>query len=67
MCIMPINTLQNWMAEFNLWLPTDPSASPLAVHGEVRPRHFGIFVLNDMHKTIAARAKASNIIIYSLI
>ncbi|CAH1394932.1 unnamed protein product [Nezara viridula] len=57
MCIMPINTLQNWVAEFNLWLPTDPTISSLAVHGEVRPRNFGIFVLNDMHKTIAARAK----------
>lgn len=57
MCIMPINTLQNWVAEFNLWLPTDPTTSSLAVHGEVRPRNFGIFVLNDMHKTIAARSK----------
>ncbi|XP_014283942.1 uncharacterized protein [Halyomorpha halys] len=57
MCIMPINTLQNWVAEFNLWLPTDPTICSLAVHGEVRPRNFGIFVLNDMHKTIAARAK----------
>lgn len=57
MCIMPINTLQNWMSEFNMWLPTDPTSSPLAVHGEVRPRNFGIYVLNDLHKTIASRAK----------
>ena len=21
LCIMPINTLQNWLAEFNMWLP----------------------------------------------
>jgi RAD54-like protein 2 len=21
LCIMPINTLQNWMAEYNMWLP----------------------------------------------
>ncbi|KAL1116799.1 hypothetical protein AAG570_005269 [Ranatra chinensis] len=57
MCIMPINTLQNWMAEFNMWLPTDPSSSPLSLTGEVRPRNFGLFVLNDLHKTISARAR----------
>lgn len=59
MCIMPINTLQNWMAEFNLWLPSDASTSPLAAHGPVRARNFNIFVLNDLHKTIASRSKVS--------
>ncbi|XP_034243565.1 uncharacterized protein LOC117646615 isoform X2 [Thrips palmi] len=57
MCIMPINTLQNWLSEFNMWMPDDPLATPLAVQGEVRPRTFGIFVLNDSHKTLKARAK----------
>ncbi|XP_039295723.1 LOW QUALITY PROTEIN: uncharacterized protein LOC111049654 [Nilaparvata lugens] len=57
LCIMPINTLQNWLAEFNMWLPTDPSNSPLSAHGEVRPRNFPIYVLNDLQKTITARAK----------
>ncbi|XP_044272177.1 helicase ARIP4-like isoform X2 [Tribolium madens] len=59
LCIMPINTLQNWMAEFNMWLPTEEAVatSPLTVHGEVRPRKFNLHVLNDSHKTLAARHK----------
>lgn len=35
LCIMPINTLQNWLAEYNMWLPKDPTNSPLLSHGEV--------------------------------
>nr|XP_032510845.1 helicase ARIP4 [Danaus plexippus plexippus] len=57
LCIMPINTLQNWVAEFNMWLPVDASISPLSAHGEVRPRNFPIYVLNDSHKTLQMRAK----------
>lgn len=57
--IMPINTLQNWLNEFNMWLPLPENVekSPLNEGGEVRPRHFNIFVLNDSQKTLAARAK----------
>lgn len=57
LCIMPINTLQNWMAEFNMWVPADPEATPLREQGEVRPRNFNLFVLNDTHKTLVARSK----------
>ncbi|XP_026751515.1 uncharacterized protein LOC113511970 isoform X2 [Galleria mellonella] len=57
LCIMPINTLQNWVAEFNMWLPLDATNSPLAAHGEVRARNFPIYVLNDSHKTLQMRAK----------
>ncbi|CAG9862578.1 unnamed protein product [Phyllotreta striolata] len=59
LCIMPINTLQNWMAEYNMWLPTDENIgnSPLNAHGEVRPRNFNLHVLNDSHKTLVARSK----------
>lgn len=52
LCVMPINTLQNWVAEFNKWIPTtsdDPST--------VRPRQFDVFILNDQQKTLSARAK----------
>lgn len=56
---MPINTLQNWLHEFNMWLPLpeDAEKSPLSKDGEVRPRKFNIFVLNDSHKTLNSRAK----------
>ena len=56
--IMPINTLQNWLHEFNMWtpLPEDADKSPLKKDGEVRPRQFNIFVLNDSQKTLTARA-----------
>ncbi|XP_030023401.2 uncharacterized protein LOC115442500 [Manduca sexta] len=57
LCIMPINTLQNWVAEFNMWLPLDASISPLTAHGDVRARNFPIYVLNDSHKTLQMRAK----------
>lgn len=57
LCIMPINTLQNWVAEFNMWLPVDPETSPLKEQGEVSSRHFPIFVLNDNQKSLTARAK----------
>ncbi|CAH2007818.1 unnamed protein product [Acanthoscelides obtectus] len=58
LCIMPINTLQNWMAEYNMWLPIAENApnSPLNAHGEVRPRNFNLHVLNDSHRTLIARA-----------
>lgn len=56
LCIMPINTLQNWVAEFNMWLPVDPTTSPLKEQGEVLPRQFPLLVLNDNQKTLSARA-----------
>lgn len=51
-CVMPINTLQNWYAEFDMWIPKH-SDNP----EYIRPRHFDVFVLNDQQKTLTARAK----------
>uniref|UniRef100_A0A1A9V6H7 Helicase ARIP4 n=1 Tax=Glossina austeni TaxID=7395 RepID=A0A1A9V6H7_GLOAU len=51
-CVMPINTLQNWNAEFDMWIPK-MSENP----EYVRPRNFDVFVLNDQHKTFSARAR----------
>lgn len=57
--IMPINTLQNWLNEFNMWIPSAENADkcPLKDQSEVRPRNFKIHVLNDSQKTLSARAK----------
>lgn len=45
------------MAEFNMWLPDDPEKTNLKSSGEVRPRNFNLYVLNDTHKTLNARSK----------
>ncbi|KAK6176105.1 hypothetical protein SNE40_014453 [Patella caerulea] len=55
LCIVPINTLQNWMVEFNMWAP-DPSCVPPG-YTDVLPRNFKVFLLNDNYKTTSARAK----------
>jgi len=58
---MPINTLQNWMAEFNMWLPlsddTKISLEDTNKNSETINRQFPLFVLNDFHKTLSARGK----------
>ena len=51
-CVMPINTLQNWYAEFDMWIPKH-SDNP----DYIRPRHFDVYVLNDQQKTLTARSK----------
>jgi RAD54-like protein 2 len=30
LCIVPINTIQNWLAEFNYWLPAKVSQPPFS-------------------------------------
>ncbi|XP_051777134.1 helicase ARIP4 isoform X2 [Erpetoichthys calabaricus] len=55
--IVPVNTLQNWLSEFNLWLPAREALIKDFNEAEVRPRDFKVHILNDEHKTTAARAK----------
>ena len=54
---MPINTLQNWICEFDHWVPARARDSALSRTGDVRPRNFGIYVLNDTLKSLDQRAK----------
>ncbi|CAI9719372.1 helicase ARIP4 isoform X2 [Octopus vulgaris] len=58
LCIVPINTIQNWLAEFNMWLPEkSPEDSEDKANLDVTTRNFKLFVINDNHKTTLARAK----------
>ena len=54
--IVPVNTLMNWIAEFNHWLPK--AGSPAAQEGgpiPVEPRPFKLFYLSDAAKTMETR------------
>ncbi|KAM9799888.1 helicase ARIP4 [Syngnathus typhle] len=55
--IVPVNTLQNWLAEFNLWLPPQEALSPDTDPNLFLGRSFKVQILNDEHKTTMARAK----------
>ncbi|XP_037947638.1 helicase ARIP4 [Teleopsis dalmanni] len=52
LCVMPINTIQNWLSEFNTWTPKTSDDEDV-----IRTRRFDVFVLNDSQKTLTARAK----------
>lgn len=50
--IMPINTIQNWVNEFNLWTPAEAISS-----SDVIKRNFKIFAINESHKSLGARTR----------
>uniref|UniRef100_A0A8C4HBN4 RAD54 like 2 n=1 Tax=Dicentrarchus labrax TaxID=13489 RepID=A0A8C4HBN4_DICLA len=57
LAIVPVNTLQNWLTEFNLWLPPQEALSPDTDPTVAVGRAFKVHILNDEHKTTLARAK----------
>uniref|UniRef100_H2LAB5 RAD54 like 2 n=1 Tax=Oryzias latipes TaxID=8090 RepID=H2LAB5_ORYLA len=57
LAIVPVNTLQNWLTEFNLWLPPSEALPPDTDPSVVLARTFKVHILNDEHKTTLARAK----------
>ncbi|XP_054472230.1 helicase ARIP4 isoform X2 [Anoplopoma fimbria] len=57
LAIVPVNTLQNWLTEFNLWLPPQEALSPDTDPALVAGRTFKVHIVNDEHKTTVSRAK----------
>uniref|UniRef100_A0AAQ6A150 RAD54 like 2 n=1 Tax=Amphiprion ocellaris TaxID=80972 RepID=A0AAQ6A150_AMPOC len=57
LAIVPVNTLQNWLSEFNMWVPPPEALSPDTDPALVTPRTFKVHILNDEHKNTATRAK----------
>ncbi|CAH2312556.1 helicase ARIP4 isoform X1 [Pelobates cultripes] len=60
LAIVPVNTLQNWLAEFNMWLPPTESLPPDHNSQLIQGRAFKVHCMSDEHKTTAARAKVVN-------
>lgn len=58
--IVPVNTLQNWLSEFNTWVPPQEALPPNTDPGLVTPRTFKVHILNDEHKNTVTRAKVVN-------
>uniref|UniRef100_A0A3P8V5Z9 RAD54 like 2 n=1 Tax=Cynoglossus semilaevis TaxID=244447 RepID=A0A3P8V5Z9_CYNSE len=57
LAIVPVNTLQNWLSEFNSWVPSPEALPPDTDQGLLAPRTFKVHILNDEHKNTATRAK----------
>lgn len=49
---LKVNTLQNWLTEFNLWLPPQEALSPDADPALFAGRTFKVHILNDEHKYV---------------
>ncbi|XP_013857229.1 helicase ARIP4 isoform X2 [Austrofundulus limnaeus] len=57
LAIVPVNTLQNWLSEFNTWVPPPEALPPDTDPALVAPRTFKVHILNDEHKNTVTRAK----------
>lgn len=53
-----LSVAQNWLAEFDKWVPA-PEAVPqnLVDSGQVRPRSYRVYLLNDIYRSTPARAE----------
>ena len=55
LCIVPINTIQNWLSEFNHWLPENGQHRLDADTVINYQRPFRVFVINEYAKTVKQR------------
>ncbi|XP_077998526.1 helicase ARIP4-like [Glandiceps talaboti] len=56
LCIVPVNTIRNWCAEFEMWSPPRPNSSDDS-SSDIQYREFDLYVINECHKTAQARTK----------
>ncbi|CAB4067173.1 RAD54L2 [Lepeophtheirus salmonis] len=54
--IVPINTIQNWLNEYNQWIPSS-SSSTYSWSKEIEPRDYEVFILNDNCKNLDQRGR----------
>ena len=57
LCIVPINTIQNWQAEFNNWLPANGQHRLDEDTTFSYKRPFKVFLINDFAKTLKQRTE----------
>ncbi|KAF3696640.1 Helicase ARIP4 [Channa argus] len=57
LAIVPVNTLQNWLSEFNMWVPPQEAFPPDTDPALVMHRTFKVHILNDEHKNMVTRAR----------
>ena len=59
LCIVPINVLQNWISEYEMWLPTQPKIDQALQNNgcNVPYRTYKTFALTSELKTFTARVK----------
>lgn len=50
--LLKVNTLQNWLTEFNLWLPPQEALAPDTDPALMAGRIFKVHILNDEHKYV---------------
>ena len=57
LCVVPVNTLQNWMSEFDQWLPPAEQVSVGSAHPPVLGRSFQVFMMAESAKNMETRLK----------
>jgi RAD54-like protein 2 len=58
LCVVPVNTLQNWMSEFDKWIPpAEQVSATMESSCPVKPRAFRVFMMSESAKNLDGRLK----------